>query len=446
MPGRAPRPRPATARGAKGAPPLAALARAPALLLLLLACGRGAAAAARGRFLQAAEGPQDGTGAGHAATEGEAPAGAEAAQGNASEGVEVLRVPGGSTTAPEDEATTSTVPRSSSTSARSTSTSVRSTTTESRLEQCGARTSSIATEYEYPFGNAELLAPSSAPLHTFYMYRVTSDQSYPPINVNMGTLSGILWYLQHEVVIQYPRKFGISKIMRFRVQTRATRPLFQRGMNFGARYAFDKGQATGPFVCGCNASNSRLELCADALDADRQPRRTTAIRGPLEWATYGYFVGCNKLGEFPYPLMTVYYPNATWFSLPGKCSSKQYFAHTRTCEVEQPGGFCPGTPTGTGNCTWNYEPAGEVRIDDLVGISDLAAFHRDGRREYNPDTDQGIRFSWWDGASNQTANLHRLQKARALFELTYPNSTAEDDMLPPPCDFKFSRFYQDLGV
>lgn len=34
------------------------------------------------------------------------------------------------------------------------------------------------------------------------------------------------------------------------VQMRATNPLLNLKMNFGVRLAFDKGQATGPFVCG----------------------------------------------------------------------------------------------------------------------------------------------------------------------------------------------------
>ena len=58
---------------------------------------------------------------------------------------------------------------------------------------------------------------------------------------------------------------------------------------------------------------------------------------------YGYFVGCNNLGEFPFPTYQIYYDDAKhgaqpsrildrqqspngprWFTLPGPCSSNTY--------------------------------------------------------------------------------------------------------------------------
>merc|ERR1719203_414667 len=94
---------------------------------------------------------------------------------------------------------------------------------------------------------------------------------YPFENVNAGNLPGIMWYLHNEVVGQTPRKFHISRIARYKVQTRATQPLADAGMDFGVRYAFDKGQCTGPFSC------------------DRQ------------WQKFGFFVGCNNLPGWPFP-------------------------------------------------------------------------------------------------------------------------------------------------
>merc|ERR1711933_654124 len=54
---------------------------------------------------------------------------------------------------------------------------------------------------------------------------------------------------------------------------------------------------------------------------------------------YGYFVGCNKLGQFPYPLSPSHYPGAVWYSLPGL-------------------GRCIGPPTGTEHCTFSFTNEG----------------------------------------------------------------------------------------
>ena len=63
------------------------------------------------------------------------------------------------------------------------------------------------------------------------------------------------------MVIFTPRKFGINRIVRFKVQYRAPQPLHEkgravcargfpcRGMDFGVRYAFDSGKCTGPGDC-----------------------------------------------------------------------------------------------------------------------------------------------------------------------------------------------------
>merc|ERR1719419_2021670 len=80
------------------------------------------------------------------------------------------------------------------------------------------------------------------------------------------------------------------------------------------------------------------------------------VGGPYEWSNFGYFVGCNNLGEWPFPTFKVHYPGAIWYSLPGSCPSMQFYAETEWCEKKEPGGYCPGEPTGTGDCTWNYCP------------------------------------------------------------------------------------------
>ena len=101
-------------------------------------------------------------------------------------------------------------------------------------------------------------------------------------------------------------------------------------------FAFDKGQATGPFECGrdkygpklcqggwqqlctlceCSGDSQETILCVftdnminilsvqlDSLDSG--PFNSSfdvgmhngSVVGAFEWDTYGYFVGCNKLG------------------------------------------------------------------------------------------------------------------------------------------------------
>jgi len=259
---------------------------------------------------------------------------------------------------------------------------------------------------------AILTKPSDAPTFTFYMYRVQSAGSvYPLQNVNAGTLPGILWYLHNEVVWQTPRKFDISEIQRVKLTMKATQPLLNAGMHFGARYAFDAGQCTGPFNC------------------DKQ------------FEKYGYFVGCNNLGSFPFPEYTVYYPNAIWYSLPGPCPSKKYMDENATCRSQQPGGRCSGPPTGTGDCTYSYELAGKISVDELEGIKDYDEFVSLGYQEYHKTTDKGHGLSFWDGINDLAKNQERVEAAGQLFKKYFPDQPLDKDMPAPTCDFEYTKFF-----
>eukprot|EP00439_Symbiodinium_sp_Y106_P013305 s3125_g1.t3 len=187
---------------------------------------------------------------------------------------------------------------------------------------------------QYGFSD-KLRKKSSGKLFTFYVYRAQGATTYPPENVNVADLAGVMWYLHNEIVGRadwgYKRKFNITRIIRYKMQTKATQPLIDRGMNFGVRFAFDSGQCTGPFSCD------------------------------EAWQNYGYFVGCNKLQQgFPFPDFKVAY-DGTWYSLPGKCPQMQYFEKTNSskgsrgldCLSHQPGGFCE-EPSGTADCTYNF--------------------------------------------------------------------------------------------
>jgi len=289
-----------------------------------------------------------------------------------------------------------------------------------------------------------LVKPSDGELFTFYMYRTVSDEVYPPINVNTANLAGALWYLHHEVVIQYPRKFKISRIMRFKVKMRATQPLLNLGMNFGPRLAFDSGECTGPYVCGRKSMGSpQPAFCAGEFartyDANITDISGRPFNGSYEYEKFGYHIGCNKLGEYPFPMFKVYYPDAAWYSLPGPCPSKTWKDHSAECKAAEPGGFCEGEPTGAGNCTWNYEYMGQISLDELVG--DIDELHTRGGREYDPFADKGVQTSFWNGINSTKANMKRIEAARKVFAKKYPNQTLDEDMPSPPCDFNFGQFY-----
>jgi len=296
--------------------------------------------------------------------------------------------------------------------------------------------------------DAALADPSSGDLLTFYMYRVVSDEVYPPINVNTANIGGVLWYLHHEVVIQYPRKFDITRVMRMKVQMRATKPLLDLAMNFGPRTAFDSGQCTGPFVCGRNTEGgNQPKFCNGAFDknneADILAMSGKPYEGSYEYSKFGYHVGCNNLGEYPFPTYKVFYPRAAWYSLPGACLSEVFSKWTPQCKAQEPGGLCEGTPTGAGNCTWSYEVMGEVSLDELVGQA-VDELHKSGGREYDPIADKGHKFSFWDGINNTDANAKRIKALQKLFAEKFPNQALDEDIPSPPCDFNFGTFYKEF--
>lgn len=245
---------------------------------------------------------------------------------------------------------------------------------------------------ELPFLHPSLHSPSSADLLTFHMYRAQGHSDYPPLNVNTGNLAGIMWYIQNEVVsgaYGSGNKFGIERIRRFKVMTKATQTLIDLKMNFGLRVAFDYGNCTGP-------------TCR------------------YDWENYGYNVGCNNLGSFPFPKYETNYTGGIWYSLPGPCPSMPFYQQNGACERLQPGGKCDGTPTGSGDCTWSYVDSGEeIWLGELYG-----------------ETHQSMQ-QFWNNSDNVTANNLKVQAARKMFEEKFGA-----ELPNPPCDFDFNRFYK----
>jgi len=209
------------------------------------------------------------------------------------------------------------------------------------------------------------------------VYRAQSNASYPPTNVNAANLGGVIWYLEHEVIEPGFVRWNVSRVLRYKVQTKAPQRLFDAGMNFGVRFAMDSTKCTGPGNC------------------DYQFRH------------FGYFVGCNYLGDFPYPLFDTHFWGAVWWTFPKE-------------------GACAGPPTGAADCTYSYEPAGEATLEEIQ-----AAVEK-----------RGISDGW---ATTDDVGINEAKAAalQSVFESKYPDSP----QLPePPCDFNFTAFYPDGPV
>jgi hypothetical protein len=245
--------------------------------------------------------------------------------------------------------------------------------------------------------NCRSLGP---PTYTFYIYRVTGDTDWPIYNVNAGSLGGVLWYLHNEVIVGRPRKFGITRMRRFKVQVAGTRALERINMTFGVRFAYDTQVCTG---AGPWASPAECDA---------------------QFEKYGYFVGCNNLGTYPFPTAAkgfpCHYPEAVWYSLPK-------------------GGRCHGRPTGEANCTYSYEESGDILLDELVGIKNRSQLPSDWT-EYDINTDEGYGFSWWDHKFDDWACRNRWQHVRDMWARKFPGTERDDELPAPSCDFTCS-FY-----
>jgi len=259
---------------------------------------------------------------------------------------------------------------------------------------------------------------------TFYMYRVQSTENYPEYNHDMLNLAGGMWYLHNEVVWHPKGRSGtyfsnpVSRILKFKVQVKATQPLYDLGFNFGVLNTFDSGMCSGPWKCE-------------------------------NFQTYGYTVGCETWepgspSNFPHAQWNKlnHYKGAIWFSLPGPCPSKNYKRKDAQCTKREPGGQCPPgkTPTGSYDCTYTLEKVGEITINELEGISDYDKFVAGGGREYDPKTDKGVHMTFWDGLQDEAACARRVAAAENLFKQKYPKLP---DLPGAKCDFNRFKFFPD---
>lgn len=270
------------------------------------------------------------------------------------------------------------------------------------------------------------MVESEAKIHHFYMYRVQNDEDYYPENQNMANIGGALWYLHNEIVWHHWSRKGTyastskTRLERFLVFTKATPELFAKGMNFGVVNAYDLGQCTGPFKCENLQEYGPVVGCESWTKADS-----------------------GKLGNnFPHQQWSGenLYPNALWYSLPGKCSSRKFWGQRGSCEEEEPSGKCPPgvVPTGDRTCTYTYQKVGELSINEIEGLSDFNDFLSSGGREYDRLTDKGTNMTFWDGINNTHACQARIDTVAKLFEAKYPKQPVLQD---PTCDFDVDKFY-----
>jgi len=294
-------------------------------------------------------------------------------------------------------------------------------------------------------------AIATGPLaQTFYMYRAQSNASYPMENINTADLAGVMWYLHNEVVRTTPRKYAIDRIRRYKVTVKNTPEFWNvHRRQFGAFVAYDAARCSTP-------------VCKDI------------------YHQYGFIVGCQKCDAAVANYLAKSQTNwnckkgsdqcraPLWYSLPGPCpsmgmSNKEIEANkvgldvmkakTPDCIKRMPGGHCDGA-TGAPDCTYSYEEAGEIFLDELTGIGDYDTFWNKSfvrcqekkarrqlpastrcirKKEYVGTLDKGVGCSFWDGIHDEKRCTDRMNAVRALFKKHYPQFPAS---LPePPCEF-----------
>mmetsp|Transcript_66668 Transcript_66668/g.171637 ORF Transcript_66668/g.171637 Transcript_66668/m.171637 type:complete len:551 (+) Transcript_66668:54-1706(+) len=288
---------------------------------------------------------------------------------------------------------------------------------------------------------------------TFYVYRAQGGAGYPPENVNVADLAGVLWYLHREVVPATPRKYHIDRIKRFKISMLPTKEFWNvHHAMFGPFFSYDGGRCSNHqcgqtyhqygFIVGCQLVDTNLAAYyAESQTTWTCEKGTDACRPPV------------------------------WYSLPGECpemgltnnhiagnkaSLDVMSAKTPECVKRSPGGHC-AKATGAPDCTYSIEDAGEIMLDELAGIPDYhefwyGSFHKCEEqqaqgaftgncipnKEYVGKTDKGVGCNFWNGRNDPHQCAARVQAAQALFKAKFP---ADPDLPEPVCDF--DTFYKD---
>jgi hypothetical protein len=267
---------------------------------------------------------------------------------------------------------------------------------------------------------------------TFYMYRAQSDDDYAATNLNMADLPGVMWYLHNEVIVSTPRKYNVSRIIRFRVTMKTTEQAYQEThKQFGQFTAFDAGKCTVP-------------TCEDIFQQ------------------YGYLVGCQHtdsgqgLGNYvaleSYPCVKPNCKEGTWYSLPGPCPSMPLDQKDGMCNMTSPGGQCNFTyddingfseapVTGESDCTYYTKWAGQIHLNELIGIpvgyQVYQSFWQSGNEEYSVALDrgncqEGYNCTFWNGRNDQAQCAQRQQAIKDMFDAKFPFYPSSDELGDAP--------------
>ena len=213
--------------------------------------------------------------------------------------------------------------------------------------------------------------------YTFYVYRAKNDHNYEDTNVNMANLAGVLWYLHSEVVGHCPRKFGITRILRYKITMMPTKELLQTKKVFAPLCHFDSGACTGP---------------KPVLD---------------DYQKFGYVVGCDR-PSFSHAA----YSQATWYSFPGACPSKTFQQKQGCAEA---GGECKAGEAWSRTCTWRKQFAGEITLDQLTHNFHFEDRCKKGFEEYNIAADRGQGTNYWHTRSSKRVCDRRMSWAKRVF-------------------------------
>jgi len=220
-------------------------------------------------------------------------------------------------------------------------------------------------------------------VYTFYAYRSKTSSNYDDQNVNMANLAGAMWYLHNEVVGHCPRKFGITRMLRYKITMKPTHEIEHSGKNYAPLCHFDRGACTGPLP---------------------------VLRA---YKKYGFVVGCDRPN-----FHRAAYHQATWYSFPGNCPSK---AIGRKSGCHEAGGLCKPGEAWSRTCTWRKEYAGEITLDDMTHNHHFDRRCKHGFYEYDEHKDRGQGTNFWHSRSNPRVCDRRLSWVKKLFKKKYPH-------------------------
>jgi len=262
-------------------------------------------------------------------------------------------------------------------------------------------------------------------------------------------------------VASVPRKFGITRILRYKLTMQNTKELYDAyKKQFGPFFAFDSAKCTAPqcdstwerygYVVGCqNLDRNVANYVRDYKEPEMAPAETEIM-----------FRKLRGTGEMPPSKpadpTTEALHSGIWYSFPGACPNAAFGDKSDECVKSMPGGHCK-VVDGSRHCTYHTEYAGEIRLDDLSGILDeakgihtyedwwknsqvwcenaVARGERAGpcehHAEYSVLTDKGVGTSFWNGKHDVKQGLHRMARVRQLFREKYPQ--LPDGFEEPAC-------------